>query len=79
MISELAALAVGVTVPLVMSKRRAGNVLSDKQARDVAFYTTIGAGIGSVALGSSTLGALALGSGGAWAAMKGDDLVRALP
>lgn len=79
MILEILALGLGAGVPIALSQKRAHHPLSDARARDVAFYTAIGAGALSAVTRSSTLGAVALGSAGAWAAMKGDDVVRRLP
>lgn len=79
MITEIAALVAGAGLPLALSKQRSHAFLTDKSARDVAFFVALGAGAASVITGSSTLGALALGSGGAWVVMKGDDVVRTLP
>lgn len=72
-------LAAGAVAPLVLSRSRTNSFLSDKSARDVAFYSAIGAGALALVTGSSTLGAVAIGSAGAWTLMKGDDVARTLP
>lgn len=72
-------LAAGAVAPLLLSRSRTNSFLSDKSARDVAFYTAIGTGVLALVTGSSTLGAVAIGSAGAWTLMKGDDVVRTLP
>ena len=79
MIAEAAALLLGAGIPLGMSQARTHKPLFDTRARDVAFWMALGAGGLSVVTGSRVLGALAIGSGGAWAAMKSDDLIRRLP
>ena len=79
MIPEAALAALGAGVPLVLSQSRRGSLTRDAGARDLAFYIFLGSGVLYAVTGSSLAGALAIGSGGTWVFMKGDDIISRFP
>ncbi len=76
---DAGAVALGAGIPLAISRSRSRNLLTDPRARDVAFYTMLVSGLAFAATRSGVLGALALGSGGAWVVMKADDITSHFP